>query len=169
MLKRLAELAKQGKEIWGFLALVVGLGVSYGKLSSRLDGLDRDVGKVERSIAGLRREMGRQFEQVDGRFERAHDTIERRLGASDLLVMGLRDTVTRLVVLDEVRSHQAGLPTNGIALAPTIAPLPPPGQPPIQDLPPGLQVKRAHQDLRDSVRKVMKQQLQYDGDGLPSF
>lgn len=172
MLKRLADLAKQGKEIWGFLALVAGLGVSYGKLSSRLDGVGRDVDKVERSVKEMRRETGRRFDQVDDRFDRAHDVVERRLGSSDLIVMGLRDTVTRLIILDEVRDRRRSQVAAGggghppdYALAPSLAP---PNLPAIEELPPALQVKRARDDLRDSVQRSIKHRPPVQG-ALPRF
>jgi hypothetical protein len=149
VLKRLADLAKQGKEIWGFLALVAGLGVSYGRLSSRLDDL-------KDSVTGLRAATDREFDKVDGRFTAAHAAIERRMDTNDRLVMGVRDAVTRLAVIDEVRGHR---PVRVAAIRPPIAKVPPP-------VPPDARLQRLQTDLQGTIDQVLRQRQPAD---LPAF
>lgn len=154
MLTRLAELAKKGKEIWAFLALVAGLGATYGKLSSKLDALDARVGVVDRKL-------DREVDKLDDRLARAGRSIERRMDASDRLTVGLRDAVTRLVVIEEVRQQNGG---RRVAIR-LPAPQPPTAHTPTSAPTPGPDPALLKQ-LRLSVDRVLKQRPPTD---LPAF
>lgn len=97
MLAKLSALADQLKKIWSFLALLVGLGTLYGTFVTKLNTAQEQITDLKSDLRGVKTSM-------DGRFDKAHGVVEARFTTTDQAMLGLRDAVQRLVVLEEVRS-----------------------------------------------------------------
>ncbi len=112
MLKKLAANAKLYKEIWGFLALVAGLGVSWGTLNTKVSAMSSRLTEtrteLHRTNLALRESERHLHRTIEWRFDRAHDLLERRLQQNELALGEIHGSVERLAYVTGMANGHGG-------------------------------------------------------------